>query len=92
MEIKLGIWTLLGFGGQMFFFSRFLYQWIVSEKRKESVIPTGFWFLSLGGGFLLLIYAIHIKDPVFILGQSTGFLIYLRNLMFIYRKKGRIAD
>lgn len=92
MEIKLGFWTLLGFGGQILFFSRFLYQWIISEKRKESVIPTGFWFFSLGGGFLLLIYAIHINDPVFILGQSTGFMIYLRNLMLIYRKKGRIAD
>jgi len=92
MEIKFGLWTLLGLGGQMLFFSRFLYQWIVSEKRKESIIPTGFWFLSLGGGLLLLIYAIHIKDPVFILGQSTGFMIYLRNLMFIYRKRGRLSE
>ena len=92
MDINFNFWTMLGLGGQLFFFSRFLYQWIVSERRKESVIPTGFWFFSLGGSLLLLMYAIHIKDPVFILGQSTGFAIYLRNLMFIYRKKSSSTD
>ncbi|RLA80620.1 MAG: hypothetical protein DRG36_03040 [Deltaproteobacteria bacterium] len=68
---------------------RFLVQWIVSERKKRSVIPIYFWYLSLAGGLTLLIYAIHIKDPVFIVGQSTGAFIYIRNLMLIYREKRR---
>ena len=73
-------WLIVGFAGQAFFFSRFLVQWLASEKAKKSVIPMAFWYLSLGGGSILLIYAIHIGDPVFILGQSTGAFIYLRNV------------
>lgn len=74
------IWLGVGFVGQAFFFSRFLVQWLASERAKKSVIPMSFWYLSLGGGVVLLIYAIHLRDPVFILGQSTGAFIYLRNL------------
>jgi lipid-A-disaccharide synthase-like uncharacterized protein len=75
-------WYAIGFIGQAFFFSRFLVQWLASERAKRSVIPVSFWYLSLLGGGTLLIYAIHVGDPVFILGQSTGAFIYLRNLYF----------
>jgi 4-amino-4-deoxy-L-arabinose transferase-like glycosyltransferase/lipid-A-disaccharide synthase-like uncharacterized protein len=80
------LWLAFGFLAQGMFFSRFLLQWIVSEKKKKSVIPTGFWWLSLAGGVMLFSYAVHRKDPVFIVGQGTGILIYLRNLYFIYSK------
>jgi lipid-A-disaccharide synthase-like uncharacterized protein len=73
-------WYVVGFAGQAFFFSRFLVQWLASERAGRSVIPMSFWYLSLGGGSALFIYAIHVGDPVFILGQSTGAVIYLRNL------------
>lgn len=74
---------IVGFVGQALFASRFLVQIVVSERQRRSVVPTIFWYLSLGGSLLLLSYAISIRDPVFILGQSTGFLIYLRNLWLI---------
>jgi len=71
------------FSGQAFFTSRFVVQWFVSERLKKSVVPTAFWHLSLLGGTILLAYALNRRDPVFILGQLTGILIYLRNLHFI---------
>ncbi len=83
-------WLIVGFGGQICFFMRFLVQWVASEKRGESVIPIYFWYLSLLGGLTLLIYAIHIKDPVFILGQSMGSFIYVRNLMLIYKNRKEV--
>ncbi len=84
----IGSWILvLGFTGQVLFFMRFLVQWIQSEKQKKSVIPLSFWYFSIGGSTLLLAYAILRKDPVFILGQAAGFLIYFRNLNLIYREK-----
>jgi len=85
-------WTVLGFCGQALFSGRFLLQWIVSERRGASVIPLGFWFFSLGGATLLLMYAIHIRDLVFILGQSVGFLVYIRNLVLIFRKRAGSLD
>ena len=88
----MNIWTVLGFCGQALFFGRFLIQWIVSERHGASVIPLSFWFFSLGGATLLLIYAMHIRDPVFILGQSVGFLVYIRNLMLIFRKRAGLLD
>lgn len=81
------VWLAIGFFGQALFFGRFFFQWLASERRKESVIPRSFWFFSLGGGVVLLAYAIHRNDPVFILGQATGLFIYVRNLWFIYRPK-----
>jgi len=81
------LWLGLGLLGQFFFFLRFFSQWLVSEKRKESIIPISFWHFSILGGLLLLSYAIYRKDPVFILGQSLGIFIYSRNLYFICRKK-----
>lgn len=76
-------WVLIGLGGQLMFTGRFLVQWIASEKQRKSVIPLAFWYLSIGGGVILLAYAIYRKDPVFILGQSMGVFIYLRNLWLI---------
>lgn len=81
-------WVIVGLCGQVLFSLRFLVQWIVSEKRKESVIPIAFWYLSLGGSLILLAYALYRQDLVFVLGQSTGSFIYIRNLMLIYRRKG----
>lgn len=77
------IFIILGLAGQLMFSARFLVQWIVSEKRKKSVVPISFWFLSLFGSFLLLIYAIYRKDIVFTLGQLFGFIVYIRNLLII---------
>jgi len=79
-------WIIFGFIGQISFGSRFLVQWIASEKVKRSIIPTSFWYLSMIGGLILLIYAIHIRDIVFTVGQSFGLLIYSRNLYFIKRR------
>lgn len=81
------LWLAVGFLGQAFFMSRFMVQWIASEREGRSVIPLAFWYLSLLGGGTLLVYAIHVGDPVFILGQSTGTFIYLRNLYFRRREQ-----
>lgn len=78
---------ILGFTGQTMFFMRFFVQWLYSEKHKRSLIPTAFWYFSLGGSSLLLIYAIIRRDPVFMVGQSTGFIIYIRNLRLIARER-----
>ena len=80
-------WYVLGFVGQAFFFSRFLVQWLASERAGRSVFPVAFWYLSLVGGVTLLAYAVHLRDPVFIIGQATGALIYLRNLHFRWREQ-----
>ena len=80
------LFLIIGFAGQGLFASRFIVQWIYSENKGESVIPLSFWYLSIFGGIGLLIYAIFRKDPVIILGQSFGILIYLRNLILIYKK------
>ncbi len=87
MELKnLDFWLVFGFLGQAFFFMRFFVQWIVSEIKKKSTIPNAFWFLSLLGGITLLIYAIHRQDPVFIIGQAGGLIIYFRNIMLLKRE------
>ena len=79
------IFLFIGFSGQALFASRFIYQWIYSERKGKSSIPIGFWYLSIFGGIGLLTYAIFRKDPVIIVGQSFGIFIYLRNLYLIYR-------
>ncbi|MCK0512368.1 lipid-A-disaccharide synthase N-terminal domain-containing protein [Aromatoleum buckelii] len=81
------LWLVIGFAGQLTFTGRFALQWLYSEYKKRSLIPVGFWYLSLIGSALLLAYAIHREDPVFIVGQSFGFIIYLRNLQLIARQK-----
>jgi lipid-A-disaccharide synthase-like uncharacterized protein len=80
-------WWVIGFGGQAMFASRFVVQWIASERQQRSVIPVAFWYLSLVGGLLALSYAIFRTDPVFILAQATGSFVYLRNLQLIRRQK-----
>ena len=88
MDLSSHWWLLtIGFLGQSLFFMRFFLQWIVSEKEKRSVIPVNFWYFSLIGSFFLLIYALLRRDIVFIIGQSTGFVIYFRNLFLIQREK-----
>ncbi len=78
---------IIGFLGQALFASRFIVQWIYSERLGASSIPIIFWYLSIFGGLLLLSYAISRMDPVIITGQMFGLLIYIRNLVLIYKKK-----
>jgi lipid-A-disaccharide synthase-like uncharacterized protein len=80
---KFDAWVLLGFIAQGFFTMRFVVQWIASERARKSVVPVAFWFFSIGGGALLLIYALYRRDPVFIAGQALGLLVYVRNVYFI---------
>lgn len=81
------LWLLVGFAGQAAFSARFLVQWLASERAGKSVVPLAFWYLSIVGSLTLLSYAIVRQDPVFILGQSFGVLIYSRNLILIHREK-----
>jgi lipid-A-disaccharide synthase-like uncharacterized protein len=85
-------WLTLGFLAQGIFSARFIVQWIASERKKESFIPVSFWYLSLAGGLMLLVYAINLGDPVFILGQSTGAFIYLRNIILIKARQIESKD
>jgi lipid-A-disaccharide synthase-like uncharacterized protein len=89
-KFHLDFWLIFGFIGQTMFTLRFIVQWIASEKRKESVIPLAFWYFSLGGGLILLAYAIRRMDPVFILAYLLNPIIYTRNLYFIHKKKSPI--
>ncbi|MDM3885930.1 lipid-A-disaccharide synthase N-terminal domain-containing protein [Pseudomonas sp. BCRC 81390] len=79
------LWLIVGFAGQAVFTGRFVLQWLYSEFKRRSLIPVGFWYLSMLGSALLLAYAIYRQDPVFIIGQSFGLLVYLRNLQLIAR-------
>ena len=84
---QLDWWVALGFTAQFFFTMRFAVQWIASERAGRSVVPMAFWLFSIGGGLLLLIYALYRKDPVFIVGQAFGVLVYLRNIQFVVRER-----
>ena len=79
----------IGILGQVLFGSRFFVQWIASERAQRSVIPVAFWHLSVIGAALTLVYAIAIKEPVFMVPQAGGLLIYVRNLVFVYRDRKR---
>jgi lipid-A-disaccharide synthase-like uncharacterized protein len=79
--------VIVGFAGQAIFMSRFIVQWIASERARRSVVPIAFWYLSLLGSALLLAYAIYVQDPVFVVGQLFGFVVYIRNLALIYGHK-----
>ncbi len=81
------VWLIIGFVGQAAFAMRFLVQWLYSERYGRSLIPIAFWYFSLAGGVILFSYAVHRRDPVFIVGQCTGVFIYARNLHFIYRER-----
>lgn len=80
-------WVVLGFVAQFLFTMRFVIQWIASERAGRSVIPFMFWVFSIGGGFLLFVYALQRRDPVFILGQGLGLLIYFRNVAFVLKER-----
>lgn len=84
-------WVVLGYLAQTLFSMRFLVQWIASERAGKMVMPIAFWFFSIGGGLLLLSYALYIRDPVFILGQAFGVFVYGRNLYFELRDRRRAA-
>src|SRR5438552_15486683 len=89
--LPLDWWVALGFLAQALFSARFLVQWIASERAGRSVIPLCFWLFSVGGGALLLVYALYRKDPVFIAGQALGLFVYARNLYFIHRERRSAA-
>ncbi|MEJ5059094.1 MULTISPECIES: lipid-A-disaccharide synthase N-terminal domain-containing protein [unclassified Pseudomonas] len=81
------LWLVIGFAGQIAFTGRFVLQWLYSEYKKRSVIPVSFWYLSIVGSTLLFAYAIYRQDPVFIVGQAFGSIVYLRNLQLIAKSK-----
>src|SRR5262245_33532617 len=85
--LRLSWWVLLGYVGQSLFSLRSIVHWVASEPAGPSVIPVAFWFFSIGGGMLLFVYALYIRDPVFILGQGFGLFVYLRNLYFVLRER-----
>jgi lipid-A-disaccharide synthase-like uncharacterized protein len=91
MKVFDGYWLALGLAGQIVFTGRFLLQWLYSEKRGESLIPMTFWYASIIGGAVLLVYAIHLRDPVFITGQAFGVVIYLRNVQLRLREARKPA-
>jgi lipid-A-disaccharide synthase-like uncharacterized protein len=80
-------WLSVGFAAQAMFMMRFIIQWLASEKAQASVVPEAFWYWSVAGGAMLLIYALYRMDPVFVFGQATGLFIYARNLHFIRRNR-----
>jgi lipid-A-disaccharide synthase-like uncharacterized protein len=90
-NLLLNPWVLLGFAGQFVFFLRFLVQWLVSEKKKQVTIPIAFWYLSIAGTVIILVYSIHIKDIVFITAQLLSFVIYGRNIMIAAAHKRQSA-
>ncbi len=85
LGIEWHLWKVIGWAGTLIFFSRFLVQWYATERQKKVVVPQAFWWLSLCGSLVLLSYAIHKRDSVFIVGQALSWVPYLRNL-FIHRK------
>ncbi|RYE71790.1 MAG: hypothetical protein EOO80_21265 [Oxalobacteraceae bacterium] len=86
---KDGWWLVVGFGGQALFMARFVLQWLTSERERRSVMPVSFWYLSILGALVLLAYAVHRHDPVFVAGQVLGVAIYLRNLQLIRDERAR---
>jgi lipid-A-disaccharide synthase-like uncharacterized protein len=87
LQSQLNVWVLIGLFGQSLFMMRFIIQWIHSERAQQSVVPEAFWYFSLSGSMIVLIYAVHQKDLVFILSQSLGTIIYVRNIQMIWRNK-----
>ena len=85
------IWLGIGFIAQGIFAARFIIQWIASERAGRSYVPVSFWLVSLGGGLMLTAYAIYRLDPVFIVGQASGIIVYVRNLMLIHKERKALA-
>lgn len=80
-------WIGIGLAGQVLFMLRFIVQWVVSERARRSIVPVSFWWFSVAGAAILLLYAIHRMDPVFILGQSLGFFVYFRNIRLVRNER-----
>jgi lipid-A-disaccharide synthase-like uncharacterized protein len=89
---KFDFWLAFGLIAQLLFTARFLIQWLVSEKAKKSVVPVSFWFLSLGGGGMLLVYGLVRREPIIILGQALAVVIYLRNIVLIFKNKAKASE
>src|ERR687888_364357 len=85
---KFDFWLAFGLIAQLFFTARFLVQWIASERAGNSVVPMAFWFCSMGGGLMTLVYGVVKREPVIILGQSLATIIYIRNIMLIVKNRG----
>ncbi len=85
------IWLGIGFLAQGIFATRFIIQWIASERAGRSYVPVAFWLVSLAGGIMLTAYAIYRRDPVFIVGQASGLIVYTRNLMLIAKERKRLS-
>jgi len=81
------LWLVTGVVAELMFAMRFILQWIATERARSSTVPEAFWYFSCVGGLMLLIYAIHRLDPVFMFGQAAALLIYGRNIYFIWRRK-----
>jgi len=88
---RFDFWLALGIFGQLLFGMRFVVQWLASERQGRSVVPVAFWFFSIGGGLITLVYGLLKREPVIILGQSLSIFIYIRNLMLISKEKRRVA-
>jgi lipid-A-disaccharide synthase-like uncharacterized protein len=86
------VWEVIGYGGQGLFAARFIVQWFQSEKEGRSVIPVAFWYCSVGGGIVLLAYAIYKHEGVFILGQASGLIVYARNLFLIFKERRALSE
>ena len=89
---KFDFWLAFGLIAQLLFTARFLVQWISSERVGQSVVPMAFWFFSMGGGVMTLIYGIAKREPVIIVGQALATIIYVRNIMLILRNRGRASQ
>jgi lipid-A-disaccharide synthase-like uncharacterized protein len=89
---RFDFWLAFGLAAQLLFTARFLIQWLVSEKAGKSVVPVAFWFLSMGGGVMLLIYGLVRREPIIILGQALAVFIYLRNIMLIVKNRAKGSD
>ncbi len=84
---KFDIVLAVGIFGQLLFTMRFLVQWLASERAGRSVVPVAFWFFSIGGGLITLVYGLYKKEPVIIMGQALSLFIYIRNLALIAKQK-----
>jgi lipid-A-disaccharide synthase-like uncharacterized protein len=89
--VKDPVWATIALVGQFLFAGRFILQWIASEFKRKSYVPTGFWYLSIGGSVILFCYSIHIKNPIFMLSFFLSTMIYLRNLHLLYLESKRAA-
>jgi lipid-A-disaccharide synthase-like uncharacterized protein len=89
---KFDFWLAFGLIAQLFFTARFLVQWISSERAGKSIVPMAFWFFSMGGGLMTLVYGIVKREPVIIVGQALATIIYIRNIMLIVKNRGSASE